>query len=350
MNGPADRIARLVRASRRRWVVPAAAAAAVLGGLLGFLVGERRFSDDRRVALADIDTYTSVLTTARRNREARPKLDARIQTCVDRTLGPNLETVDSEVRRRLNRIGEQLGLSDFSVTTGAATSQPTPAKKEFRRPEERSLRDEPDFVLVQASVSASGPPSRIFQLVFRIHAEPWQKRIESIRLDPNATGDSVRASIRLQTMFLPGRTPKAELTPDPALLATSQRFTELFSSNPFRVPPPASPAAQGGGIVASDVNAGASDAGSVPLDVAVPESPFPYGEWQVTGVIDGPGGTEAWLRHLPSGSQVTLQPGSPIGDLIFRRVEYDYAVFDGFGGVCRVQVGMNLTQRLAGAG
>lgn len=352
MSGPLDRIVHLVRALRRRWVVPAAAAGAILGGLLGFLVGERRFSEDRTATLQDIETYTSVLTTARRNREARPKLDARIQTRIDRTLGPNLETVDSEVRRRLNRIGEQLGLSDFSVTTGAATSQPTPAKKEFRRPDERPLRDEPDFVLVQATVSASGPPSRIFQLVFRIHAEPWQKRIESIRLDPNATGDSVRASIRLQTMFLPGRAPQAELAQDPALLATSQRFTELFASNPFRVPvsQPTATSVAAAGTADAGSGASAAVAGSVPLDVAVPESPFPYGEWQVTGVIDGPGGTEAWLRHLPTGSQVTLQPGSPIGDLIFRRVEYDYAVFDGFGGACRVQVGMNLTQRLAGAG
>lgn len=348
---PMGRLGHLARAMRRRWVLLAAIAAAAAGATVGYLGGEKRFSADRESAYREIDTYTGVLTTARHNRDERPKLDARIQGAVDRTLGPSLEAVDSEVRRRLNRIGEQLGLSDFSVTTGASSAQGTPAKKEFRRPDERSLRDEPDFVTVQASVNASGPASRMYQLLFRINAEPWQKRIESIRLDPDATGDLVRASIRLQTIFLPGRAPKAELAPDPAALAAASRFAELFASNPFRVPPPPAPIPPVAAVAGSTPSAGAaSTSPSTAAQPTAPESPFPYGEWQVTGVVDGPGGAEAWLRHVPTGSQLTLQPGMPIGDLIFRRVEYDFALFDGLGGSSRVQVGSNLTQRLAGAG
>jgi hypothetical protein len=78
---------------------------------------------------------------------------------------------------------------------------------------------------------------------------------------------------------------------------------------------------------------------------AVDASGFPYGEWIITGIVEGPSGPEAWLRHVPSGATLALLPGVAAGELVFRRVEYDFAVFDSPLGPCRIQVGMNLTQR-----
>lgn len=68
----------------------------------------------------------------------------------------------------------------------------------------------------------------------------------------------------------------------------------------------------------------------------------------LTAVVEGPSGPEAWLRHVPSGAALTLVPGTPVGELVLRAVEYDFAVFDAPGGSCRVQIGNNLTQRAQG--
>ena len=318
-----------VRSATRHWVLSLAAVAVLIGGALGYLVGEHRFSDDRVAVLRETDTYIDVLSNARIKREARPALDGRLQGIANHTLGPSLENVDSEVRRRLNRACEELGISEFSVTTGSTTARATPAKKEFRRPEERQLRDEADFVEVQATVIASGSAAQMYQLLFKIDIEPWIKRIESIRLA------------------------KAPLVIDQQALATAERYRALFGSNPFRIPPPIAPT-----VVATNATSGAPtapiptglDNAAAQLPVAVPLSPFPYGEWQLTGVVEGPSGPELWLRHLPTGTPLTLQPGSAIGELIFRAVEYDSGLFEGPGGTCRVQVGNNLTQRASAAG
>ena len=324
-----------VRSATRHWVLSLAAVAVLIGGALGYLVGEHRFSDDRVAVLRETDTYIDVLSNARIKRDARPALDGRLQGIANRTLGPSLENVDSEVRRRLNRACEELGIAEFSVTTGSTTARATPAKK------------------VQATVIASGSAAQVYQLLFKIDIEPWIKRIESIRLDPNNGGEAVKLTIKLTTIFLPGRLAKAPLVIDQQALATAERYRALFGSNPFRIPPPIAPT-----VIATNATSGAPtapiptglDNAAGQLPVAVPLSPFPYGEWQLTGVVEGPSGPELWLRHLPTGTPLTLQPGSAIGELIFRAVEYDSGLFEGPGGTCRVQVGNNLTQRASAAG
>lgn len=347
------RLAQGLRLLRRNWFAVLVGAGVVGAIGVGYLVGEKRFSDDRTKVLAEIDTFTGVLTRARSNRESRPALDARLQAITDRTLGGSIESVDSEVRRRLNRACEELGLSEFSVTTGVSNSRPTPAKSEFKRPDERKLRDEPDFVELQTTVTASGTASQVLQLVFRMEIEPWLKRIELIRLNPDVAGDKVRVTLRANTIFLPGQSPKSPLVLDQAKVSTASRYAALFGANLFKVPapPPATPA-----VVASAANAQTpatpppsnpgTDSGSAPAG----PTGFAYGEWQVTGIVEGPTGTEVWLRHVPSGTPLTLAPGGAVGDLILRSVRYDFAVFEGAGGSFRVQVGNNLSQRVDAGG
>ena len=337
-------------ARRAIWIIAVLCAVAALG--VGYVVGTRGMSDERANAESQIETYVGVLTQARKVRDGRAELERRTEAVANRTLGPSLEVVDSEVRRRLNRVCEELGFTEFSVTTGRSLLKPPPAKREFRRPEERALRDEADFVEVEGSVVASGRASQIYPLIYRIQAEPWTKRIESIRLDPSADGASLRMTLKLTTIFLPGKSANAPLVPDPQALAAAERYRALFESNPFRIPPPPAPAAPETVVTTSTQAPPTSNpaAQNGALPVPAPASGFPYGEWLLTGIVEGPSGPEVWLRHLPTGSQLTLQPGSAIGELIFRRVEYDFGVFELPGGTCRVQVGSNLTQRSATAG
>lgn len=344
----------LARHARKHWFAGAIGAGVVAAIATGYLMGDRRFSNERVETLKEIDTYVSFLSDASSKVKARPELDKKLQSMANLMLGPSLETVDSEVRRRLNRACEELGLNDFSVTTGTSVGRPTPAKKEFRTPEARRLRDEIDFMEVQATVMASGPVDKIYRLLFRIDAEPWIKRIESLRFNPTGDGQFVRMTVKLTTPFMPGTSSKVTLALDPARLQQADRYAALFSSNPFRIPPPppmppASIAANVNPAVATPA-ANPSPETAPPPPVPTPPGGFPYGEWQITGIVEGPAGPEAWLRHVPTGTNLALQPGSPVGELVFRRVEYDFAVFDSPSGACRIQVGTNLTQRSAVVG
>lgn len=332
-----------LRKLARRWPVAAAVGGAVLAIVVGFMLGEKRWTNERAKVLADISSYRGVLMSARAGRESRPQLDARIQAFADRTLGGSLETVDSEIRRRLNRACEEVGLTEFSVSTGAATVRSTPAKGEFRSPEQRRLREEPDFVEVQSTLSAGGRIDRIYALLLRVEVEPWLKRIESIRLDPSADGSTVRLTLKMANFFLPGKPPKTPLVLQPEALASGSRYAALFASNPFQLATlPERAAGKGGtrGGQAPPVQPVVD-----PSTLGAPDSPFPYAEWQITGIVEGPTGPEVWLRHLPNGTPLTLTPGGAIGELILRGVEYDAALFDGFGASFRIQVGSNLMQR-----
>ena len=344
----------LRRMLSRNWLAVSMILGALVAGVFGYVVGERRFTDERVKSMADIEKYRGSLVDAAAKAKARPELDAKLQSLADRMLGPSLETVDSQVRSRLNRACEELGLTDVSVTTGAAVARPTPAKKEFRSLESRKLAEMPDFTEVQATLTASGSAASMYRLIFRVDAEPWMKRIESIRLNPSADGKVVRMTLRLTTPFMQGESAKTPLTVDPKALAMADRYTELFGSNPFRIPPPPTPPPT---AVASNGNTAKPTAqsagGTTPTEItppAVDPSGFPYGEWQITGVIEGPSGPEAWLRHVPSGATLALLPGAAAGELVFRAVEYDFAVFDSPAGPCRIQVGTNLTQRSPVAG
>ena len=345
----------LERFLRRNWFAMAIVSGALVAAGVGYLMGDKRFSIEREQALAAMENDRGLINEATNAQKQRPQLDERMRALSDQMLGPSLESVDSEVRRRLNRACEELGINDFSVTTGTSVGRPTPAKKEFKRLQDRKLRDEIDFTEVQATVLATAPVDRIYRLIFRVDAEPWIKRIESLRLDPRVDGNQLRLTMRLTTPFMPGQAPRKPLVIDPERLKASDRYAALFAANPFRIPPPPTPAPPTAVATAPTATPPTtpqanSNAKTTPAPVPTPPGGFPYGEWQITGVVDGPGGPEAWLRHLPTGTSLALQPGNAVGELTFRRVEYDFAVFDGPSGACRIQVGTNLTQRASVAG
>ncbi|MEY2794666.1 MAG: hypothetical protein RIR10_382, partial [Planctomycetota bacterium] len=115
-------------ARRAIWIIAVLCAAVALA--TGYVVGNRGLSEERADAESQIETYVGVLTQARKVRDGRPELERRMQAVANRTLGPSLEVVDSEVRRRLNRVCEELGFTEFSVTTGRSLLKPSPAKRE----------------------------------------------------------------------------------------------------------------------------------------------------------------------------------------------------------------------------
>ena len=272
----------------------------VLAGLawLGWAPVRSMYLDDRvdieqrRVVLiAEVDRYRAGVDDNLRVRTA-------LQTYADRTLGGNLEAVDHELRTRLNRIGEEVGLGKLSVGTGRVRRMESPARslRPFRA--HRELREELDFVEVEASISGEGSLEAAMRLVHRIEVEPWMKRVVQVRLQSRDNGERFVVTIRLVTLYLPGRTPARRLE-TVADLGGFERYQLLARRNPFQLA--AKPA---------------------------PASPMPAEQqWVLTGVVSGPDGVEVWLLHAESGLSQRLTVGQSIEGVRLVSADGDTAEF-----------------------
>ncbi len=267
----------------------------VIGSLLGWMIGGGRFDGTRADLQTRIDTYVKVMREVLDQRQRRPALDGRLAAVLDRSLGADLEYVDSRMRRVLAELTAAAGLRDAKVSTSGAMVVGTPAKREFSRSRSsRPYRDEPDFVVLPATVSGRGSIGEVIAFLHGLDAASWIKRIESVRLDPDPDGKRLTVGVRLATLFVPDwetdeESVPAEVRPRRELA----RYDPLVAANPFRVrraptrpKPPATPA---------------------PRPVAVD----PLEGWMLTGLVEGDPGNEGWIRHRPSGRTATLIPGRP---------------------------------------
>lgn len=303
-------------------------AATVLAGVLGYLGASGRLTAARATQLEAIDVFVPYLERVRAEREQRPALDGKLRAVADRTLGPSAESVDSGLRGRLNRIGEELRLADLAVSTDAEKERvPTPARGEFTVAE-RKLRDEPDFVEVRGMISGEGTLDQAMRLLHRLEVEPWIKRIDQVRLDPSKTGERVRVLVRLSTLFMEGVSGRPVPTPGAEAMATFAKYSSFAQRNPFRLPPP--PVAPPPAVVQK---------------TAPPPAGFPWHQWKVTGRLDGPLGVEAHLRNTTTNATMTLTPGAKIADAEFVRFDADAAVFKVAEAIVLVDLGTTMDQR-----
>lgn len=285
----------------RRAASVAVVIALAIGAALGaWLWGSGRLSDERKSMLEAEEKARNFLVSVREQRERRDALLAGVQSYVDRTLGPDLATVDSALRARLNRIGEAERLKNLSVSTAGSTTRDSPAKSVFSRSEEqRALRNEIDFVEVEGVISGECTLEQAVRLVSRIQSEPWIKRLGEVRLDAVRDGDRVRCTVRVNTLFLPGRSPSGTVEPQPWSPEALVAVAPILEQNPFTLPPKEKPAV-----------ASAPPPAPPPPPPAPP--PFPYEEWQVTGIVQGPLGREVWLRNGRTGETRLLTAGDAL--------------------------------------
>lgn len=331
---PVASIATLLRRLSRYWIVPAALAAAS-----AFWIGQQWGAgrlDGRSIEVAKrITTYENAIATGRKQRRERPQVEADLDGILARTLGNDLESTDSALRARLNRLGEEAGLSaTLVVSTQAPATRGTPAKSEFGRTGvQRQLRDEPDFVELPASVSVQGPIEPLLRLAHRIEAEPWIKRIDSFRLDRAGADDRMKLDLRLTTIFVPGRSAADDAELPGSEAPSFDRYAALIASNPFASPP------------APEPRRPRDRRRETPPPPPPGPPPFPYGDWMLTGIVEGPIGPEAWLRHRSSGETLALAPQGRVGEAELMRIEGDRAEFALAGESFAVLVGGSLVDR-----
>lgn len=328
--------------------------AALVAGTLGWLVHSGRLTQlsgfDRAAAAADIARSNEFLAAVKEQRSKRKALDARLGAVVDRTLGERADAVDTALRARLNRIAEETGVRDLMIATGTAIDRRSPARAELSRLSlPKAERDRPDFVELRATIAGEGAVDQVLRLVHRITVDPMMKRVEAVKFEPSRDGARVRVTMRLATIFVPGREP-AQLPPAPTAeaIAGFAKYAPLAARNPFRVPSPDAPSAAGATTVAAAPAPGAGSAAPAPAaEAAAPAGPggFPYGQWMLTGVIDGPAGTEAWFRNAASGEHRALRINETIAEFALVGLDADAARVAAGGATYRVRVGDTLEAR-----
>ncbi len=325
-----------------RWVL------FIVAGLIGVTLlwqgAKTVYLQPRRALLEKLEKAQTSAVEYKNKLDERPRLQRKLREIGERTLGNDLETVDHLLRTRLNRIAEELRIERATVATGSSTARRSPAYQLFssRNPVQRELREMIDFVEIDGSITAEGSLPQIVELLDRIEAEPWIKRVNEVRLTPHgpSNGERFGATIRLQTLFIPdpsvAESPLAEdaeaLTALDYDESRRTRFASLLVSNPFKVPPPEQPAPE-----------------VQPAAIVPPTPPkFPYGQWQVTGVAQtgaAEGGIEVWLRHRKSGEARHLTPGESIGEATFVAIDGDQAIFEMDESRFLVPLGGNLDHR-----
>ncbi|MEM7227866.1 MAG: hypothetical protein AAF432_03535 [Planctomycetota bacterium] len=281
---------------------------------------------------AEISELSGKLEGYRKVVNREPEQRRRLRDIVNRTLGDEREVVDHALRTRLNRIAESTGLSAGSVGTGKVAARKTPATSKYRQ---RDLKHRIDFVELDAWVSGSGTLEQAIELIDRLDVEPWLHRIDSVRLSPKNNGSQFDISVRLTTLFIPGKTPTEPLVYGESFSARNpDRTARLVSANPFRLPPPepeTKPAPP-----------------SQPEPEIKPEPKpkrFNFGAWVVSGAADAGDGPEVWLRHRKSGERRRLVVGESIHTMKFEGSRGIVAVFSINEEWFEVPVGQDLSHR-----
>lgn len=288
------------------------AIAFVLGAWLLLTLSRHMYFSPRQEKLAKVDQLTDRLLD--RQSKNPVVMKRALQTFADRTLGSSRETVDHALRTQLNRMTEELGLSDASVGTSNATVRMSPARRIFASNGlQGELRDQPDFIELEAWVNAKGSLEQVLTLIDRIEAASWLKRIDKVRMQAEDGGKRCAINVRLTTVLLPDLQPSSAPALEPYDRERLKQYAGLIESNPFALPAPPAPAPE------------------QPVQVATqPPSPpkFPYEQWALSGVALGPEGDEAWLRRASTGETLRLMVGESIGDAILLAAQGEVARFE----------------------
>lgn len=257
-------------------------------------------------------------------------LGGELRALADSTLGATAEEVQAALRARLNRIGEEVGLAAATVSTSQQRRRESPMQRADLR--NNPLREEPDFIELDGTISGEGTLAQVVEVIDRIEAAPWLKRINSVAINPKDGGERFGLTVRLTTVYLPTMPPEGEAGSAQSAAYDSAGLHALHSvieTNPFRVPPAP--------VVAE----------TQPEQPAVEDRPPPYdyAQWRITMITDSSRGREVWLTNTNNNESRTLAAGERLRDLHLVTATDDRAEFvlgeDRFA----VEVGANLAQR-----
>jgi hypothetical protein len=308
--------------TRRTRVLLYAAGAVVLVGVLWWATWAWVQSPAAAVQ-SRIDGASASLDGRRRDLDRASTVTEGIEAIASEALGSTVEAMDLAIRSRLGALAELAGVTEVRVSTSSPVFEATPGKRAFKSRSLRELRDEPDFLLVPASITARGTWAQVSLLIESIQAEPWPHRISRVRLAQRDAGATIEATVHLEALFVPGsgRHPEAQNAPPLASVET------LTVSNPFAMPAKPSP----------------------PLPAQVPSPTVTAGaSWRVVhiGRVEGEGEV---LVQSTKGKRMRMVIGDVVGGITLVFIEadrdgIDVATFGHNGATWVVEAGQSLRQ------
>jgi len=302
-----------------------ALAALAVVGTAGYVTVNRVYLQPRAELLERIESASEELNQRRQALEDKPNVQSELRRVVQRTLGGDQETVDHQLRTRLNRLAEAVPIRGAVVNTGRAVPRQSPARRAFRG----AMRDELDFVELEASVAGQGTLEQALMLLDVLDAEPWLKHITQVTLDPKDNGGLFDINVRLTTIYMPGRSPEqAPGRVDPS--ARGERFASLVSLNPFRIPSKPEPK---------------PEKRPDPKPQRTEPPAFRYDHWTVTAVIAHGEMEEVWLRNQSSNQSKRLTIGDQLHDMKLVATRGEFAEFERSEQRFRVRLGQTLADR-----
>ena len=295
------------------------------------------YFEEREQLAQQIETAQGALSTIRTAyREQYPPVRDDLDAIVEYTLGPSGEIVEAELRARLNQMVAAIGIVGPSVSTGRNAAQSSPARRRMRR--DNPLKDTPDFVEQQATVTGLGTFEQAMRLVDAIERAPWIKRIDSIDLDPKQSPEQLSISVRLTTIYVPGRAPDADSAAPLGAPSQYARVASFVGARPFELP----------AALVQDTTPAPPEVLTQDTDPVTPAAPaFAYSDWRITGVVQGTQGMEVWLLHARSSKSRTLAVGDSIGPAKFEAATDEEAEFSIGDARFMIRVGSTLNDRVA---
>ncbi|MBL9141539.1 MAG: hypothetical protein JNK53_06695 [Phycisphaerae bacterium] len=150
--------------------------------------------------------------------------------------------------------------------------------------------------------------------------------------------------MKLATIFMPGTPPiEAPGAPSAEVLAGFSKYAVLAQRNPFRLPELVAPTATAPTAVVAAPATPDTPVAAAPI--AEPIAGFPYGQWLLTGVIDGPVGTEAWFRNAATQEARVLRVNETIAEFALVGLTSEGARMSAGGATYVVRVGDSLDAR-----
>lgn len=282
-----------------------------------------------RASIAEARSSLSAQRQALREADA---VAAELDAFAVRTLGTTREVVDHALRTRLGDLAETAGIPAATIATRGERVFGTPMRSAMpRRGIWDRLRDEPDLVELAASISGEADFPSVMRLMAGLAEAPWPRRIDGFRLDPRGGGERLGFRIDLTTGYLPDRGGDGPMPPAAESPAVREAVARLVARDPFRLPPPPPPPApEPPPVVVAET----------PPDPGPP--PFPWGRWLLTGVAEGPGGPEAWVRHRDEGTAAVLGLGDAFHLLRVESIDAEGVVLASDEDRVRIRVGESL--------
>lgn len=301
-----------------RIAIASVATAGVL--VVAYMAYQRLYAGPRGELSAQLATARQSIKLYESKLEGALAVREALRVAAAGTLGDKLDTAEHRFRTTLNSIAEGCGLREIKVDNREPDPVRNPAGQQQQMAPRfwKTLREQVDFSVIRGTVRGTGTLDQVLRATAAISSQTWVHRVESFSIKPlGPERERFELKLAVATMFLPDLAAKSAPEPSRIELTASaaDAWRPIVERNVFKVPAP---------VAVAVAPAPPTPPPSVDQPAAAPP---PYGEWKLTGVVEGEDGSEALLVNVRTQERSTLAVGAAVLDAVFESGRGERAVF-----------------------